>query len=540
MAINTSLFVAAPILQDTFVDTAGQPMAAGTITCYMDTSRTTLKNWYYQTGTPGAYTYIALPNPLTLSAAGTICDESGVDTIPFFYPYNESDYTEEEPYYIVIKNYSETNQITRANFPFSGSGGQSVNAGLSQDNYIANNVFWRNSGVITLTSVLDTVLAPSQHDGFRMPDIRFIKSKTGATEIGSFLKFPLSNSPALINDPTPEYYLNHSCTVSTTGETQKVYQFPISYHVNTLAGQQCTITVQGQNIGGSSSVESTIYFYILQDLGSGVTAADPLLIGSKTFGPSWEKFEIPYTLPGTEGLTLSATGDDALYLQIGMPLNSVCDINFTKPSLYLLDNASPTNSFQTYDQIDPIINGPRTGDVRMSLNSFSPYGWVAANDGTIGSADSSATTRANVDTWPLYNLIWGSVSDTYAPVSGGRGSSAYDDFVANKAMALTKALGRVLGGAGSAGSGLTARSLGETLGVESFTMSSTQMPAHTHSTSLKAENITEGSTGGDVSVVTGAYTGSGTQIAVTSSSAGGSDSISLMQPSVFYNIFFKL
>ena len=46
--------------------------------------RTTLKNWYYQTGTAGAYTYEALPNPLTLSAAGTVCDDNGADVIPFF------------------------------------------------------------------------------------------------------------------------------------------------------------------------------------------------------------------------------------------------------------------------------------------------------------------------------------------------------------------------------------------------------------------------------------------------------------------------
>src|SRR5271163_2202471 len=85
--------VAAPMLQDSFVDKDGTPMSGGTITCYHDNSRTTLKNWYYQSGTPGAYTYITLPNPLTLSAAGTICDINGVDTIPFFYPWSETDET---------------------------------------------------------------------------------------------------------------------------------------------------------------------------------------------------------------------------------------------------------------------------------------------------------------------------------------------------------------------------------------------------------------------------------------------------------------
>ncbi len=72
MTINTALLIAAPMLQDLLVDKDGTPMAGGTITLYHDNSRTTLKNWYYQSGTPGNYTYVPLPNPLTLSAAGTI------------------------------------------------------------------------------------------------------------------------------------------------------------------------------------------------------------------------------------------------------------------------------------------------------------------------------------------------------------------------------------------------------------------------------------------------------------------------------------
>src|SRR5271155_5775489 len=106
MPINTDLLIAAPILQDALVDRDGTPMSAGTVTCYQDNSRTTLKNWYYQSGTPGNYTYITLPNPLTLSAAGTICDGNGVDTIPFFYPYSELDDEVFQPYYITIINYA--------------------------------------------------------------------------------------------------------------------------------------------------------------------------------------------------------------------------------------------------------------------------------------------------------------------------------------------------------------------------------------------------------------------------------------------------
>lgn len=193
MPINTDLLVAAPMLQDAFVDKDGTPMAGGKVTCYQDTSRTTLKNWYYQSGTPGNYTYVRLPNPLILSAAGTICDINGVDTIPFFYPYSELDQTQRQPYYITIVNKAQTNQITRANFPFMAEEENEAGSG-SHENYIINNVFWRNIGTMNLTAVTFATVAPSQHGTFRLPDICFFKSTVGGQDTVTFNKFPLRPS----------------------------------------------------------------------------------------------------------------------------------------------------------------------------------------------------------------------------------------------------------------------------------------------------------------------------------------------------------
>jgi len=535
MTVNTELLVPTTSFQEILVDSNGDPMAAGVVTCYRDNNRAILKDWYYQSGSPGAYTYVALPNPLTLSAAGTVADGNGVDTIPFFYPYSEADQTEAEPYYITISNSAATNQITRENFPFVSGQNESGYSTAAQENYIINNVFWRNQGTVSLSSVTNTTLAPSQHDGFQYPDMQFFKSNTSATETVSFPEFPLTNEQILVGDPTPEYYLSHECTNTPSGETFKYYQFPISLHVNTLTSQEFTFSIQGRNQGEASAAASTVSVYIYQDLGLGAISEDPFLLSDFTFGSSWEKKTFTGVFPPTAGLTLSPVRNDALYLQIWMPLNIACTIELTKPSIYLSSTA-PVNSFQTYDQIDSVVNSPRTGDVRMSLNAFSPFGWVAANDGTIGSAASTATTRANVDTWPLYNLIYTAVSDTYAPVSGGRGVSAYADFIADKAMALTKTMGRVLGGVG-AGASLTARALGETLGVEEFVMAIDQMPAHTHTTSINFDN--DGGNGSTGELLP-SQDGPGAKLNAVSSSVGGAAPVSIMQPSAFYNVFFKL
>lgn len=120
-----------------------------------------------------------------------------------------------------------------------------------------------------------------------------------------------------------------------------------------------------------------------------------------------------------------------------------------------------------------------TGDVKLTMKVAADSGWVLCDDGTIGNAASGATTRANADTATLYALLWNNVSNTYAPVSTGRGGSAAADFAANKTIGLTKMLGRVLGVSG-AGSGLTSRPLGMTVGSETVVLDTTMIPAHNH------------------------------------------------------------
>lgn len=463
MPINPDLLIAAPMLQDSFVDKDGSPMSAGIITCYRDNSRTTLKNWYYQSSNfadaNGNYTFSPLPNPLTLSAAGTICDVNGVDTIPFFYPYSEQNQTVAEPYYITIWNHDMTNQITRPNFPYN-PGEVNPDAEGSVNNYVINNGFWRNIGTVNLNTVTQLVVCPSQHDGFLYPDIQFIKNNTNGLDTLTFTKFGLTSQPILQGDITPEFYINHTCSNAPTGETQKCYQFPISLHVNTLNSVQYTVTIQAQNEGSFSSGDNVINLFILQDTGSGTSSPAPFLIGSITVNSEWQKYDFSKVLPSTAGLILSSGGDDALYLQVQMPLNANCSINFTKPSIYLSHQIPPTNSFATYDEVDAIINSPRTGDTRISMNDFYWFGWVPMNNGTIGNASSNSTSRANTDTWQLFNLLWNKAQPydsgsnfnpicqlyTSAGAATNYGANAITDFNANRRLALTQMLGNVIMG----------------------------------------------------------------------------------------------
>jgi len=189
-------------------------------------------------------------------------------------------------------------------------------------------------------------------------------------------------------------------------------------------------------------------------------------------------------IPSIAGKTLGSCGNDALYFQIAFPLSSATHVQFILPAMYL--GAMTSNlDFHTLDQVDAIINSPRTGDTRLTVNAFLP-GWVLMNDGTIGSASSGSTARANIDTFQLFDLIWTTfqASQSLAPMftSAGApvayGASSVADFAANNRLSLTRAAGRVMAGVGT-GSGLTARTIGQITGAQ--TISVAAMPSHTHS-----------------------------------------------------------
>jgi len=487
MAINPELLIASPTLQDALVGKDGLPLVNGTITCYKDNNRTTLKNWYYQTGSPVNYNWLPLPNPLTLSAAGTIVDINGIDVIPFFYPWfvDEAGVNISEPYYITVKDKNGVLQFPRANFPYipKKNPNPDQNSIYSYENYIINNRFWRNIGSVSVGTLPLTpntgagyiksgdfgdaynasgnayyvTIAPSQNNGFSMPDINYIKNATGGNESITFKNFPATDRPVLKGDTMPEYYLEHICSSNETGVTLKCYQFPISLRADTLAGQEATVTLQARSNNGGTKLEFRLY----QFLGTGNDSVASVPFQTFSLTTQFEKFYGTFVFPDDLIVEEDIAGDSAWYLQIGLPLDvPAFSFEMTLPSLYLSPQANvPTNSFKTYDQIEAIISKPRTGDVRTSLNTFYPYGWVPMSDGTIGKTDSNATARNNIDTWPLFSMLWSlfkkydvsginPVAQMYKDdgTSVAYGDSAILDWQAKKAISLTRSMGQVLMG----------------------------------------------------------------------------------------------
>jgi hypothetical protein len=208
-----------------------------------------------------------------------------------------------------------------------------------------------------------------------------------------------------------------------------------------------------------------------------------------------------------------------------------------------------------------------TGDVKMTYKTTADTGWVLMNDGTIGSAASGATTRANADTATLYALLWNNTADAQCAVSTGRGANAAADFAANKTLALPKSLGRALAVYGS-GSGLTARALALANGAETKTIVAGNLPASglsvpslsvtaTGSGNVLANTNTAGGGGGLTKVQAGIDAASGpNDVTVTSAAAsisvsgstgtgttgnmGSGTAMDVMNPMQFLNVMIKL
>lgn len=198
-----------------------------------------------------------------------------------------------------------------------------------------------------------------------------------------------------------------------------------------------------------------------------------------------------------------------------------------------------------------------TGDVKYTFKTTAPTGWllVTAN-GSIGAAGSAATLLASSSAQALYILLWDALSNTLAPVSGGRGASGAADFAALKTLTLPQLQGKAPIAAGSAGTGTSARVLGTGYGAEGTMMTAAQIASHSSSgnnTITVASTVTDIIRGGGASrpneggpLSVPSYTASqqitstGNNAILVSYTNGAQEAIPVMQPSIALNLMVKL
>lgn len=149
-------YIAGTDLSPYFVDKdTGAPLAGGTVEFWRDVQRATPKLVYTLQGPNnlGAYEYVPLDNPITLSGVGTIEDAIGNNVPLYYFPYDVDGNL--DLYYIVVKSALGVPQFTRQAWPtLAGSEDPTTDNGI-QTNQISNPQFaqfnYDNTNSVTLT-----------------------------------------------------------------------------------------------------------------------------------------------------------------------------------------------------------------------------------------------------------------------------------------------------------------------------------------------------------------------------------------------------
>ena len=450
-----------------FADLNGEPLAGGKLYSYSSLNPNLFKPIYQDPSGINQY-----PNPILFDATGTIG--------PLYFKLDST--APDDLYFLQI--FDIQNNLVRQiqQYPISGSGsGGSINTVQNIENILVNSSFINNSGKTTIQPISDsTFLVPSAHSGLYFPDITYIQSGTSnAQDTISFSLFTSGTNPISPDFSTP-YYINYDCLNNPTGEVYKGIRIPISQFVNNVSNQIFTFNIYARANSGANTINVQFRQYFGTGGSPSTAVVTNLTPGSITLTSSFALYTINFSVPSIFGKILSNSNDDGSYIEILFPTGASCSIDLCKPSLYA-GSIFPNISYESVEEIEAKIETPRSGDIRTTMNAFSTTpiqnGWIPLNDGTIGNSFSNSTTRADSNTWLLYNIIWNGSTSTDCPIynsSGNpvsKGGSSLADWNSNNQIQLPLSVGKVSANRGS--TGFTANSQAYTSTGFILTVSST-------------------------------------------------------------------
>lgn len=348
MPLPSTNFQALFPLQELIVDKdSGEPLSAGIVTFYEDENRTVLKDVYQQVQLPdNTYAFVALNNPLTLSAVGTFQDNNGIDIIPFLYPYagSPSDTVrgEIELYYITVYAAippvgTGTLQLTREAWPPNVSMGSSGSASFQEtENELANPQFVEVSFSPTTAKVF--TVSGSGTETVIAPDWSLITDGSGSVTV-TWVAITDVDAPT-----NPPYALNiNSSGITTLALRQRLNNSP-RFMANGFISASLTV----RNAGGITPIQLVMTY--IPSTGTPVTLIDDLTTSDGNFS----------TLSNTAAINNSNTDSGAVgYVDISINIPVAANIEITSLQIVGVETlASAADYIQqtTARQIDHLFH----------------------------------------------------------------------------------------------------------------------------------------------------------------------------------------
>lgn len=327
MAINPNLVMLVRNLQEIFRDkTTGAPLRNGVVYFWKDNERTIPKDVYTQTGTAGSYTYVALPNPLTLSSIGTFQNPNTQDDINvYYYPYNEDDTSIIEKYFIEV--YSEGGKTTGV-FQWSRAGWPPMSSQESVvqtfENFVPNPQFLVHNDV-PATDTTDAGEIPSGQEVTLIAQGGWTFNRPSASTAKDIVLF--DSIPYTVSPPgNPRFAGNFICEAASPGDTYKDLRLTFQ-DVNKFASttQDYTFAFAGQVNSGSAINVSVI---LIKNYGTGGSAPDEINLGQITLESGYALQQVQaFPFGSNSGKTITA--DSTVQLAIRFPVNALYNVNLT-------------------------------------------------------------------------------------------------------------------------------------------------------------------------------------------------------------------
>lgn len=273
-------------LGEVFVDnTTGLALSGGEIFFYQDSARSIPKTVYELTGSPPNYTYSALPNPITLSAVGTIVNNSGTNVAVYYHPYDAQG--DIQNYFVLVKSADGVRQFEREAWPnvtpTSSPSGEGAN---TTQNEISNSQF------VDITFPTDTGLeiswtgALSETTYTIGPDWDLVIEASGTGMVTVSRNAIAGSLNVITNPPFVLEFIASSVNITTLKLVQRLYNNPDIWANQYVSGNMVVEALDGISRTFSMVYAPSISVASTTILTGASGAIDPLQLFGSVLIPS--------------------------------------------------------------------------------------------------------------------------------------------------------------------------------------------------------------------------------------------------------------